>query len=463
MNINPQSHQAYYLFQKGILALSRAEQAGIRIDMEYAESKKKHIDRMITRAEAKFKETKLYSHWCHTVKSGAPNMYSSQQLGTFLYKVKKIEAVKTTTSGFGSTDEEALEAMNLPELAYIIEAKKLKKIRDTYLEAFLREQVDGYIHPSFNLHLVKTFRSSSDSPNFQNIPVRDAFAMQTIRSALFARPGHQLLEVDLGSAEVRVAACYHKDPVMLSYINDPTTDMHGDMAKEIFILPGFNKKDHKVLRNATKNGFVFPEFYGDYYKNCAVNIGSKWMGLPNGKWKPGQGVAMPEGTISDHLISQGIKSMDDFTEHMKDIEDFFWNKRFRVYAQWKDRWWKQYQKDGFVDSLTGFRFNGVMNKKDVINYPVQGAAFHCLLWSLTRLTELSIKEKWKSRIIGQIHDSIIFDLHPKEREYVLATVKRVFTVELPAFWDWIIVPIEIEAEIAEVDQPWSEKKKVEGF
>ena len=50
--------------------------------------------------------------------------------------------------------------------------RKLKKVRDTYLDAFLREQVDGYLHPFFSLHTVKTFRSSSERINFQNIPKR---------------------------------------------------------------------------------------------------------------------------------------------------------------------------------------------------------------------------------------------------------------------------------------------------
>jgi hypothetical protein len=250
---------------------------------------------------------------------------------------------------------------------------------------------------------------------------------------------------------------------MLKYITDTTSDMHGDMAKEIFILPEFNKKDHKTLRNATKNGFVFPQFYGDYYKNCAINIACKWMGLPEGRWREGQGIEFGDKNISDHFISKGIRSIDAFTEHMKKIEDFFWNKRFKVYAQWKDKWWEQYQKDGYIDSLTDFRYSGVMNKKDVINYPIQGSSFHCLLWSLTRIDEIMLAEKWKTRIIGQIHDSIIFDVFPKEREHVLKTVKRVFVEELPAHWDWIIVPIEIEAEIADIDCPWADKAKIEGY
>ena len=126
--------------------------------------------------------------------------------------------------------------MGIPELDNLLRIRKLKKVRDTYLEGFLREQVNGYIHPFFNLHLVRTYRSSSDHPNFQNIPKRDKEAMNIVRRAIFPRPGHQLLELDYSGLEVRIAACYHKDKTMLRYIGDPHSDMHGDMAKQIFII-----------------------------------------------------------------------------------------------------------------------------------------------------------------------------------------------------------------------------------
>ncbi|KKL05637.1 hypothetical protein LCGC14_2604030, partial [marine sediment metagenome] len=119
-----------------------------------------------------------------------------------------------------------------------------------------------------------------------------------------------LLEVDYSGLEVRIAACYHQDPNMLKYINNPASDMHGDMAKQIFKLPKLDKAitEHKVLRDAAKNGFVFPEFYGDYYKNCAESMACNWGELPQSRWKEGQGIKMPEGYLSDHLIAKGIKS-----------------------------------------------------------------------------------------------------------------------------------------------------------
>jgi DNA polymerase-1 len=459
MFLNPNTDQAYQLLHKGTLALTRAEQQGIRIDMEYCEVKKKQLTRKIEKLETSFKESNFYKHWRHSIGGKTPNINSGDQLGYYLYTVKKLKPTTTTKSGKGSTDEEALEQLNIPELNDYLKIKKLKKLRDTYLDAFIREQVNGFIHPFFNLHTVITYRSSSDRPNFQNIPKRDKESMLTVRKALFPRAGNQLLESDFSGIEVCVAACYHKDPTMLKYIFDPTTDMHGDMAKQIFIIDKFDKSipEYKHLRQAAKNSFVFPQFYGDYYRNCAIGLAGKWGKLPEGKWKAGQGVPMPDGSfLADHLISKDIKSLDDFIEHLKIIEQDFWGNRFKHYARWKERWWKDYQNKGYIDMYTGFRCIGLMNKKNCINYPVQGSAFHCLLWSFIRLDEIMRKEKWQTKIIGQIHDSILFDVFPEELDHVAKTIHRVTHEELPKAFTWINVPMEVEMDLCGIDKSWAE-------
>jgi DNA polymerase I-like protein with 3'-5' exonuclease and polymerase domains len=460
MTINPRTSEAYQLFHEGVLAFARAEQQGIRVDLEYIESKKIHLTRKIERLEEQFKSTNFYKHWEHSTK-GNININSNAQLSHFLYDIKKIKVERETDSGQGSTDDETLRQMDIPELESLLEMRKLRKVRDTYLDAFFREQVNGYIHPFFNLHLVRTYRSSSDSPNFQNIPKRDEEAMRIVRRALFPRPGHQLLEIDFSGLEVRIAACYHKDPTMLKYINNPASDMHADMAKQLFVIDKFDKSlpEHKVLRQAAKNGFVFPEFYGDYYKNCAINMACNWGKLRQGTWKPGEGIAMEGGTLSDHLISKGLPSLLKFTEHVRKIEADFWGKRFKEYSDWKDRWYKVYKKYGYVDLLTGFRCSGIMSKNDCINYPVQGAAFHVNLKSFTLLDKACYSENWDTKIIGQIHDSIILDVLPNELNHVAAVAHKITCEDVPSLWKWINVPLDVEMELCPVDASWTEKQK----
>jgi DNA polymerase I-like protein with 3'-5' exonuclease and polymerase domains len=66
----------------------------------------------------------------------------------------------------------------------------------------------------------------------------------------------------------------------------------------------------------------------------------------------------------------------------------------------------------------------------------------------------------KSKIIGQIHDSIVIDLCPNEKDIIINMIKDIGTVQLIKKFPWIIVPMEMEFEITEVDQPWSTKKVI---
>ncbi|MFW5700482.1 MAG: DNA polymerase [Cyclobacteriaceae bacterium] len=457
MNINPNTRDAYKLLHQGILALSRAEQQGFRVDIEYCERMKKELTNRINDLENEFYQTNFYKQWHHSFK-GKVNIYSNPQLSAYLYKVKKIKPVKYTDTGLGSADEEALKDLNIPELNLILEMRRWRKARDTYLDAFSREQVNGFIHPFFNLHLARTFRSSSNSPNFQNIPKRDPEVRQIVREALYPREGHQLLEIDYGQLEVRIATAYHKDPTMIKYNTDANADMHGDMANQIFkINYNSEKTGHKLLRAAVKNGFVFPQFYGDYYVNCAENMACKWGKLPHGKWENGQGIELEDTYLSNHFISKGICSLNDFTAYIKQIEEYFWEKRFPVYSKWKKEWWRSYLKNGYVDMLTGFRCSGLMDQKDVINYPIQGSAFHCLLWSFIELDRIMQKENWNTKLIGQIHDSVILDVHPNELDYVVAVAQDITTKKLSKEWDWINVPLEVEIEKYKKNENWGAK------
>src|SRR4029077_4537362 len=99
-----------------------------------------------------------------------------------------------------------------------------------------------------------------------------------------------------------------------------------------------------------------------------------------------------------------------FEEHVKKIERNFWDVRFRGYLDWKRDFYAEYLKRGRFDMLTGFRCEGVFEKNQVVNFPIQGSAFHCLLWALVDLQRWIIKNKMGSLIVGQIHDSMLLDV-----------------------------------------------------
>jgi len=460
MEIKATQKDAYRLLHEGVLAFSRAERQGLRIDLEYCRKTQKKLTQQIKNLEKELFQTKFYKDWKKSLGGKRPNINSNSQLGDYLYKTKGIEPPKTTPTGQGSTDKESLTQLDIPEIKDLLRMRKLKKLRDTYLKGFMKEQVDGFIHPHFNLHRARTFRSSSSAPNFQNIPKRDSEAQEICRRALYPRKGFQLLEVDYSGIEVCISACYHKDPTMIKYIKDPESDMHGDMAKQIFGVENFDRtrKGHDMLRSAAKNGFVFPQFYGDYYGNNAYDLAIKWGELPEDRrWRKSDGVEIEDGyTLGEHLIKRNLQGLDSFTEHIKQIEDDFWGRRFRVYNEWKKSWYKQYKKDLYIEMLTGFRCHGPMSENDATNYPIQGTAFHCLLWSFIKMDKVLRAKKMKSRVIGQIHDSIVLDVHPKELDRVLSLLRTVMIDKLKQHWPWIIIPLDIDADLSPVDESWQE-------
>jgi len=454
MELNPNTAAANKLFLDGAKALARVSQQGMQIDVPKLKKNQKKLSKDIVKLEKEFKASKFYKQWDKSV-AGNVNIYSKPQLSTFLYKVKKVKVLKETAKGNASTDSETLKRLNIPELSILLEISKLKKIRDTFLAGILREQVDGVLHPFFTLHNVSSFRSASKNPNLQNLSKRNKVAAKLIRGCILPRKGNQLMELDFKSLEVSMGVTVHKDPTMRKYLLDEKSDMHRDMTKEIYLIKKYDSEKHGFLRSSTKNGFVFPQFYGDYYKNNANSLACVWNELPKGTWKDGMGV----DNIAGHLIKQGIKSYSQFEKHLQGIEYDFWNKRFKVYSRWKDKIWKQYQEKGYIDSLTGFRFNAIMDKKQASNYPIQAIAFHCLLWSLIQIDKMLHEEGWKSRIVGEIHDSIVFDAHPKEVKKLVKRAREIMTVKLMEHWEWINVPLAVTVDLGGIDESWNKVKE----
>jgi len=311
----------------------------------------------------------------------------------------------------------------------------------------------------FSLHTARTYRSSSESPNFQNFPVRDKEMSEIVRSLFIGSKNHILVENDFKGAEVVVSACYHKDPIFIEYITTPGKDMHKDMAAQIYMLKP--EQVDKDTRYGAKNRFVFPQFYGDFYVACARNL---WEWIQKGKLKSPKG-----DSLYDHLKRKGITELGDcnpeeeprdgtFEKHLKEVENDFWNRRFMAYGKWRKKWYRDYLDKGYFDMLTGFRVHGSFNRNSAVNYPVQGSAFHCLLWALIRVNRMLIKRKMKSMVVGQIHDSLIGDVAIDELKDYLEIVEEVVTVQLPKAYKWLTVPLEVEYEIAPEKGNWFQKK-----
>jgi DNA polymerase-1 len=458
----PYSEEAYALLHQGAIVLAEVESNGIAIDEHYLRRTLAKNTRRIDRMEARIQNSEVWKVWKKAYGAKA-NLSSRPQLATVLFKKMGFESAGKTSGGEDRTDEEALVKIDHPFIRDYLEVAKLSKAVNTNIKGILREVVHGMVHCFFNLHTAVTYRSSSDSFNFQNIPVRDEVLARLLRRAFIARPGRQIVELDLKGAEVRVAACYHKDPRMIDYILDPTKDMHRDMAMECFLLR--QEQVTKKTRYCGKNMFVFPQFYGDWYIDCARHLWDAIMQMH---------LTTAEGTpLLDHLRSKGIQELGSldpdqgpepgtFAHHIKQVERNFWEKRFPIYNQWKRRWYEAYRKQGWFKTLTGFICQGYMKRNEVINYPVQGSAFHCLLWTVIQLVRKELrKRKMKTLVVGQIHDSIVSDVVPSELDEYLIICRQLIQKEIQEAWKWLIVPLDMEAEVAPVGSSWADKAPYE--
>jgi len=444
----------------GAVALSQVEAAGIRIDVAYLDRTIARVEKRIGHLTKRLKLDDIYGTWKKTYGAKA-SLGSRAQLAKVLFDVMKLPCGSyTEKKKRPQANEENLRRLNLPFVGQYLEVEKLKKLLSTYLRGVRREVVGGYLRPSFNLHLVKTYRSSCDTPNFQNIPIRDKLVGKLIRRCFVPRDGHVLVEMDYGGHEFRVAACFWRDEAMVKYASDPGKDIHRDMAAECYALPV--EQVTSDVRFFTKNQFVFPQLYGSYYVTCARNL---WNVIESAELKTKDGTPLKEhlAGVWDYPEgdgSGGLAGIDDsnFEDHIKRVEGRF-NERFPTWSGRKEQWWSRYQKRGWFPLMTGFRCGGVYSRNQVFNTPVQGPAFHCLLWSLIRLVRRMRKGKMRSKVVGQIHDSIIADVHRNELDDYLGMARRIMAENVRKAWSWIIVPLEVDAAVAE--ENWFEKREVE--
>ena len=455
--------EAYQLLHEGSIALAEVEATGVRVDKAYLERALDDTAREIRELEGSLRSDPIYRTWLRRYGDKA-NLGSPEQLAGVVFGELGYKSTITTSGGRASASASALEAVDLPFVKNYLSAQKLRKARGTYLVGIQREMVqhdDGlwYVHPVYNLNTVASFRSSAQLPNFQNNPIRNPMIGEIVRRCYIPRPGCHIAELDYSQLEVKTSTAYHHDPNLISYCTDSSRDMHRDMAQQIFLLT--KSEVAKDVRFAAKSSYVFASFYGSYYIQTAPAL---WESMERHHLK----VAGTDKSIRQHMAEQGITELGEcnpkerpvrgtFEYHLKEIENDFWGKRFPTYAKWKEDWWAAYQRNGGCMFLTGFIMTGPHAKNDVINYPNQGSAFHLLLWSLIRIVRRLRRYKMRTRVIGEVHDSINGDTPPRERNDFINMSREIMTQDVKRYAPWMPVPLEVEPELCPIDAPWFEK------
>jgi len=323
------------------------------------------------------------------------NINSPKQLAVILFEKLKLPVIKKTKTGF-STDVSVLEELSdqheLPE--NILAFRQLGKLKSTYVDA-LPLDIDkktGRVHTSFNQTVAATGRLSSSDPNLQNIPIRTDMG-KDIRRAFAAQGQNKLLSADYSQIELRILAHLSEDETLINaFIKGE--DIHSRTAAEIFGT-GLGDVDQDTRRMAKAVNF------GIIYGLSAFGLSRQLK------------ISMKEAkTFIDQYFDlyPRIKTfMDDAISLARErgyTLTIMNRKRFLPDINSKNKQVKQ------------------AAQRIAINSPIQGSAADLIKVAMLNLSRQMKKRNLQSKMILQVHDELVFECPPAEKEAMQALVKK---------------------------------------
>lgn len=384
--------------------LAAMEQEGINLDVAYLKELSAELASDIKRLEQTIYET-----------AGEPfNLASPKQLGEVLFEKLKIGGArqKKTKTGQYATGEEVLSylALTNPIVQDILEWRQLVKLQNTYVEALPKEvkPKTGRVHTDYMQTVAATGRLSSNNPNLQNIPIRTERGRQ-IRRAFVARDeDHTILSADYSQIELRIIAALSGDPEMVRSFQ-MSEDIHTATAAKVFNVPL-----EAVTREQRSNAKTV---------NFGIIYGVSAFGLSN------------QTSLS--------------RSESKDLIDAY----YQTYPRLRDFIQEQVdtaREKGFVQTISGRRRylkdinsqNIVVRggaERNAVNAPIQGSAADIIKIAMINIQKRLVSENWKSKMLLQVHDELVFDVHNSELERIQPMIKH--EMENAVTLD---VPLEVE-------------------
>lgn len=435
--IKGKEKQAFDFLMRGAKAMHQLHLNGFAVDANYYKKQEASLTKRINESKQEIinsKEAVLFKKQTGQLL----DIDKPKHLQILFYDIKGYECSKFTETGARSADAEVLTDFKDELANHILRVKKLSKVLSTYIVGYARHVIGDRLYAEFLLDTVATYRSSCQNPNLQNQPKRNEQSKAAARSALLPDPGCVLMEGDFQGAEVNTGAAIHRDTNYINYQLDPTSDMHRDISKDVWLLHDewdtIDKKIAKKIRQHTKGGFTFAQFYGSYYKPCAELL-----------WKECELEISPGMTLRKHLSRKGVGSYDAFVEHVKSCENKFWNETFPEYRDWKEKFFDGYLKKHYTITPFGFKFKGYMNIRETSNYIIQGTSFHFLVYVICEVLDIIKQRGMKTKIVAQIHDSLIASVPLNEVGEYCRIVNDTI-VALPKKFKFLVTPMGVDIE-----------------
>ena len=388
--------------------LMEMEEEGIAIDSKALAEYSKELDSTLIDLDSQIKELAGMEF----------NTDSPKQMGEVLFEKLKISAkAKKTKTGQYATSEDVLEKHkhDHPIVPLILEYRQLRKLKSTYVDALPTycDLNDGRIHTNFMQTVTATGRLSSNNPNLQNIPIRSEKGREIRRAFVSRDKDHKLMAVDYSQIELRIIAALSEDPNMIQSFRDGL-DIHAATAAKVY---GVSIEEVTREQRSAAKAVNFGIIYGQSAFGLAQNL----------------------------KISR--------TEAKEIIDSYF--EQYGTIKNYMDKVISQAREEGYVETIMKRRRylpdinsgNAIVRgyaERNAINAPIQGSAADIIKMAMISVQAEMKKKQVKSKMILQVHDELVFDVHNSEEVLIQDLVRKAMEKAVK-----LSVPMQVELKLAD--------------
>lgn len=386
-----------------ISVLKDIEMAGVTIDVEYFAKLSKQFEKKLANLEKKI----------HTHAGKEFNIASTKELQVVLFEELRLPSEKKTQTGY-STDHSVLESLfgMHPIIEDLLEHRKFAKLKSTYVDTLpsLVNSKTKRIHTSYNQTIAATGRLSSQDPNLQNIPIKDEEGRLLRQGFVPCDNNFEILSLDYSQIELRIMAHYSQDPKMMEAYKEGL-DIHRRTASGLFQVA--ESEVTSEMRNKAK------------IVNFSIIYGATSFGLS-------QNMKISRSEAKE-FINLYFNQYSGVKKYMDDTIDFCLENGYVETLKGR----KRYIPD--IHSSNRQVVEGA--KRVAINTPIQGTSADMIKIAMIRIHERILKDKYKSRIIMQVHDELVFEVEKSEKQKFYEMAKKEMETALP-----LTVPILVEGK-----------------
>ncbi len=369
-----------------VKVLLQMEYEGIKIDTAFLNDYSLELEK-----QAKESEERVYEQ------AGARfNLASPKQLGEILFDHLKLDPkAKKTKTGQYATGEEVLQKMAHEHKIVddILAFRELTKLKSTYVDALpqLVNPNTGRVHTSYNQAIAVTGRLSSNNPNLQNIPIRTALGREIRKAFIAPSADFVLMSADYSQIELRIVAAMSGDEAMCEAFRQHK-DIHTATAAKVF---GVGEDEvTKEMRYKAKS-VNFGLIYGQSAFGLSQNIGVS-------------------RTEAKQLIDNYFMQYASIKSYMDTQVNFAKEHGFVQTILGRKRWLRDINSGNAV--VRGFA------ERNAVNMPIQGSAADMIKLAMIQIHNRMKRENVKSKMLLQVHDELVFEVHQSEIELMKALV-----------------------------------------